>query len=80
MVIQRTIEHLKTRPKDERKLFATSVAFGVVIILFSLWVFMFVRGIGSAASAQQAAATQALSEAAADVSSAGQFDLQNTTQ
>ena len=37
MVVQRTINNLKERPKDERKVIATWIAIGIVIILLVGW-------------------------------------------
>ncbi len=41
MVVRRTIEHMKTRPRDERVAFAGSVAVGVMVILFLGWAVYF---------------------------------------
>jgi len=39
MVVQKTIDHLKTRPHHERRAVAVLTAFGVVVILFLLWAY-----------------------------------------
>ncbi len=45
MVIQKAVNHLKERPKDERKAVAASLAIIVMIILFFSWAFLFVKKI-----------------------------------
>ncbi|MBV9159920.1 MAG: hypothetical protein JO019_04985 [Candidatus Kaiserbacteria bacterium] len=37
MPLWRTIDHMKTRPKDDRVAFAASIAIGVVVVLFLGW-------------------------------------------
>jgi hypothetical protein len=41
MVVRRTIENLRARPKDERTAIAASIALGVVAVLFVGWVVYF---------------------------------------
>jgi fatty acid desaturase len=43
MVVQRTIEHLKTRPKEDRRAVATTLAFAVSLVIFAAWSYYFVR-------------------------------------
>lgn len=47
MVVRRTIEHLKTRPKEERTAFAASVSIVVVVILFVGWIIYFFHSIAT---------------------------------
>ena len=47
MVIHATIEHLKTRPHQERRDFATMVSVLVVGVLFIGWVILFVSNVRS---------------------------------
>lgn len=49
MVVQRTIDNLKDRPKDERKVVAGGIAIFVVVILLSAWAFFFFKRIQSGA-------------------------------
>ena len=43
MVLQRTIENLKDRPKHERRAVALLCALGVVVVLLIGWMFFFFR-------------------------------------
>ena len=43
MVIQRTIEQLRERPRHERRAVALGVAGGVMAVLFFAWIVFFVR-------------------------------------
>ena len=45
MVIQRTINSLREKPKEDRKAIAGGIAIGVVVILFLSWATLFFRGI-----------------------------------
>ncbi|QQG37746.1 MAG: hypothetical protein HYS26_03930 [Candidatus Kaiserbacteria bacterium] len=45
MVIEKTINNLKEKPKDERKAVAGGIAIAVVIILFIGWAFLFLKKI-----------------------------------
>jgi hypothetical protein len=45
MVIQRTVESLRERPRDERKAVAGGIAIGIVAILFFGWAFLFFKDI-----------------------------------
>ena len=56
MVVQRVIENLKLRSKDERRAFAKSTAIVIVIILFFGWAFFFFRNLslGPLSDTQQA--------------------------
>ena len=43
MVVQKTLDNLKDKSHDEKKVVASGVAIGVVIILFVAWGFLFLR-------------------------------------
>lgn len=45
MVVQKTIDSLKEKPHDEKKVVASGIAIAVVIILFIGWGFLFLRKI-----------------------------------
>lgn len=45
MVIQKAIDNLKEKPKDERKAVAGGVAIAVVALLFIGWAFVFFKNI-----------------------------------
>lgn len=45
MVIQKTVNNLKERPHEEKKVVAGGIAIAVVIILFIGWGFLFLRKI-----------------------------------
>lgn len=45
MVVQKTIDNLKERPQDERKVVAGGIAVTVVAVLLIGWAIMFFRGI-----------------------------------
>lgn len=45
MVIQKAINNLKEKPKDERKAVAGGIAIAIVIILFFGWAFLFFKKI-----------------------------------
>ena len=45
MVLQKTVAHLKTRPRHERRAVARGIALSVVAILFIGWVILFFRDI-----------------------------------
>ncbi len=47
MVVQRTINNLKERPKDERKAVASFIAIGLIVILLIAWAIVFFRRIQS---------------------------------
>lgn len=47
MVIRATIEHMKTRPHQERRDFAALVSFVVVGVLFVGWLVLFVRNVSN---------------------------------
>ena len=48
MVVRRTIEHLKGRPKEERTALAASISIGVVAVLFIGWIIFFLHSIATA--------------------------------
>ena len=41
MVVGNTIEHLRNRPKEERRAVARSIAISVAIVLFCVWIVFF---------------------------------------
>lgn len=45
MVLQKAVDNLKGRPKDERKAVAGSIAVLIVVILFIGWVILFFNNI-----------------------------------
>lgn len=45
MVVQKTIDNLKDRPKDERKVVAGGIAITVIIVLLFAWAVLFLRNI-----------------------------------
>lgn len=45
MVVQRTINNLKDRPKDERQVVALGTAGAVVLILLVAWAFFFLKSL-----------------------------------
>lgn len=45
MVVQKTIDNLKERPKDEKTAVAGGIAITVVLILFIGWGFLFIKKI-----------------------------------
>jgi len=45
MVVQRTIDNLKDRPKDERQAVALGTAGAVVLILLVGWAFFFLKSL-----------------------------------
>ena len=45
MVVQKTLDNLKDKPHDEKKVVASGIAIGVVIILLVGWGFLFLRKI-----------------------------------
>ena len=47
MVIRATIEHMKTRPHQERRDFATMVSVLVVGVLFVGWIMLFISNVRS---------------------------------
>ena len=47
MVIQKTVNNLKDRPKDERKAVAGGIAITVIAILLVGWAFFFIKRIQS---------------------------------
>ncbi len=49
MVVQRTIDNLKERPKHERKAVASWIAIGLIVILLIGWAIVFFSRIRSAA-------------------------------
>ncbi len=52
MVIQKTIENLRERPKEERKAVALAVSFFVVVVLFLGWAIFFFQSIQSSNTTQ----------------------------
>ncbi len=58
MVVQRTLDNLKEKPHDEKKVVAGGIAIAVVIVLLLGWGFLFLRNIqrGSAIPSLQGAA------------------------
>src|SRR3989344_7682752 len=53
MVIQKAIDNLKDKPKDDRKAVAGGVAIVVVVVLFLGWAFIFFKNIQRGAQLQQ---------------------------
>lgn len=49
MVVQKTVNNLKERPEDERKVVAGGVAIFIVVVLLCVWAFTFVKRIQSGA-------------------------------
>jgi len=47
MVLQKTVDNLKARSKDERKVIAGGVAIAVIAVLFLGWAFLFLKKIQS---------------------------------
>ena len=45
MVLRKTVDNLKTRPRHERRAVARGIAVTVVVILFAGWVILFFRNI-----------------------------------
>ncbi len=45
MVVQKTIDNLKDRPKDERQAVAIGTASAVVAVLLVAWAFFFLKGV-----------------------------------
>ena len=45
MVIQKTVDNLKERPKDERKAVAAGLAITIMGILFFGWAFLFLKNL-----------------------------------
>ncbi len=45
MVIQKAIDNLKDKPKDDRKAVAGGIAIAVVAVLFFAWAFFFVKNL-----------------------------------
>lgn len=43
MVIQKAVDNLKDKSKDEKTVVASGIAVGVVVILLAAWGFMFVK-------------------------------------
>ncbi len=53
MVIQKAIDNLKDKPKDDRKAVAGGIAFALLAILFFGWAFFFFKKIQRGAQSQQ---------------------------
>jgi len=49
MVVQKTINSLKERPKDDRKAVAGGIAIFVIVVLLGAWAFVFLKRIQSGA-------------------------------
>lgn len=47
MVVQKTIDNLKDKPKDERKAVAGGIAIAVIAVLLVGWAFLFIKKIQS---------------------------------
>ena|SRR3989344_3355222 len=45
MVIQRAVNHLRERPKDEKKVVAGGIAILVIVVLFFVWSILFLKKI-----------------------------------
>lgn len=58
MVVQRTINNLRERPKHERKAVATWIAIGIVVILLLAWVIVSLARLRSSAPNTQPQNTQ----------------------
>ena len=43
MVVQRTIDNLRQRPKEDRRALASGIAIGVAVLVFFAWVYIFAR-------------------------------------
>lgn len=43
MVIQKTIDNLKEKPKEDRKVVAGGIAFALLVLLFFAWAFFFFK-------------------------------------
>lgn len=57
MVVRRTIEHMKTRPREDRVAFAGAIAIGVMFVLFIGWAIFFFGTIDQAIPQSPATAT-----------------------
>lgn len=53
MVLQKTVDNLKDKPKDEKKAIAGGIAISVVLILLIGWSFFFFKKIQRGAQLQQ---------------------------
>ena len=53
MVIQKAIDNLKDKPKDDRKAVAGGIAIGIVLLLLLGWGFFFFKRVQSGAQLQQ---------------------------
>ena len=47
MVVERTIQNLRQRPKEDRQAVASGVAIGVAILILVVWTFVFMRSLRS---------------------------------
>lgn len=57
MVVRRTIEHMKTRPREDRVAFAGTIAMGVMFLLFIGWAIFFFGTIDDAIPESPSTAT-----------------------
>jgi hypothetical protein len=60
MVVKRTINNLRERPKDERTAIAASIAIGVMVILFIGWLVYFFHELRTTPAPNLQAATDSL--------------------
>ena len=47
MVLQKAVDNLKDRPKDERKVIAGGIAITIIAVLFFVWAILFLKKIQS---------------------------------
>lgn len=69
MVVQKTIDNLKDRPKDERKAVAGGIAITLVVVLLIAWAFLFFKRIQSGSQ-----------QINFDTGAQGEFDFSNVRE